>query len=290
MSVRIISGKDAAFFIKNSVKQEIENSDSDISINLVVIQVGNDTASQTYIRNKQRACEYVGINVTTHYFENDVSQKTLEDFICNLNNDDSVNGIFVQLPLPMHLEVQNIIEKIAPEKDVDGFTFINAGKLARDSYYHDYMVPCTPMGIMKLLQHHCIDVFGKHCVIVGRSNIVGKPMAELLLNNNATVTVCNSYTNNLKDICKTADILVCATGTPKMFDSGYIKDGAVVIDVGMNRDENGKLCGDVDFDDVNMNCDNVLLTPVPGGVGPMTVASLMLNCMNAYKIQNKDNM
>lgn len=276
--MQILDGKRVADDIKSVARHLIDNNNCNIK--LVVIQVGNDTASSVYIRNKQIACDYVGIRSTTHYFDEDVSQEELEGYIDSLNNDDSVTGILVQLPLPSHLDEWRVVNRIDPKKDVDGFTAVNAGKLARNHYDFDRIIPCTPYGIMFLLNDYHIDVKGKHCVIVGRSNVVGRPMAEMLLNEDATVTVCHSHTKNLAEICKSADILICAVGKPRFFTKDYIKDGAVVIDVGMHRVENGKLCGDVDFDDVKDM--DIKITPVPGGVGPLTVATLMFNCISTY--------
>lgn len=282
----ILDGRIVANQIKDNARILVSRIESEYNdaIKLVVIQVGNDPASCTYIRNKEKACGYVGIETETHRFDPNVSTDTLVDFIGNLNEDDSVNGILVQLPLPVHLNEQKIINAIDPDKDVDGFTFINAGKLARNYKKKMQLLPCTPMGIMNILSWYDINVAGKNCVVVGRSNIVGRPMAELLLNSDATVTICNSHTSNLKDICKSADVLVCAIGKPKFFTEECIKDGAVVIDVGMNRDNNGKLCGDVDFDSVSKL--SGAITPVPGGVGQMTVAMLMDNCITAYCLQH----
>lgn len=282
----ILDGRIVANRIKDNARitvSHIENEYND-AVKLVVIQVGNDPASCTYIRNKEKACGYVGIETETHRFDSNVSTDVLVDFIGDLNEDDSVNGILVQLPLPVHLNERKIINAIDPDKDVDGFTFINAGKLARNYNKRMQLQPCTPMGIMNILAWYDIDVAGKNCVVVGRSNIVGRPMAELLLNSDATVTICNSHTSNLKDICKNADVLVCAIGKPKFFTEEYIKDGAIVIDVGMNKDDNGKLCGDVDFDNVSKL--SGAITPVPGGVGQMTVAMLMDNCITAYCLQH----
>lgn len=282
----ILDGRIVANQIKDNAKILVSRIESEYNdaIKLVVIQVGNDPASCTYIRNKEKACGYVGIKTETHRFDPNVSTDMIVDFIGNLNEDDSVNGILVQLPLPVHLNEQKIINAIDPDKDVDGFTFINAGKLARNYKKRMQLLPCTPMGIMNILSWYDIDVAGKNCVVVGRSNIVGRPMAELLLNSDATVTICNSHTLNLKDICKNADVLVCAVGKSKFFTEEYIKDGAIVIDVGMNRDDSGKLCGDVDFDSVSKL--SGAITPVPGGVGQMTVAMLMDNCITAYCLQH----
>jgi len=282
----ILDGRIVANQIKDNARilvSRIENEYDDV-VKLVVIQVGNDPASCTYIRNKEKACSYVGIETETRRFDSNISTDMLVDFIENLNEDDSVNGILVQLPLPVHLNEQKIINAIDHDKDVDGFTFINAGKLARNYKKKMQLLPCTPMGIMNILSWYDINVAGKNCVVVGRSNIVGRPMAELLLNSNATVTICNSYTSNLKDICKSADVLICAIGKPKFFTEEHIKDGAIIIDVGMNRDNNGKLCGDVDFNSVSKL--SGAITPVPGGVGQMTVAMLMDNCITAYCLQH----
>lgn len=291
--MKILDGKKVAGVIKNTVRwwvQNIINETGSCDIKLVVIQVGNNSASHTYIRNKQKACDYVGINMVTHYFDDDVSQQTLIEFIQSLNEDDSVNGILVQMPLPKHLDADAIVNIIDPMKDVDGFTAVNAGRLARHYTHVDCLMPCTPCGIIELIEYYGINVAGKHCVVVGRSNIVGKPMAEMLLMHDATVTVCHSHTENLKDVCKSADILICAIGNPKFFTQEYVKDGAVVIDVGMNRDENGKLCGDVDFDNVKDVASAI--TPTPGGTGPLTVAILTHNCFSAYLMQheNRKNM
>lgn len=291
--MKILDGKKVAGVIKNTVRwwvQDIINETGSCDIKLVVIQVGNNSASHTYIRNKQKACDYVGINMVTHYFDDDVSQQTLIEFIQRLNEDDSVNGILVQMPLPKHLDADAIVNDIDPMKDVDGFTAVNAGRLARHYISADYLMPCTPSGIIELIEYYGINVKGKRCVVVGRSNIVGKPMAEMLLMHDATVTVCHSHTENLKDVCKSADILICAIGNPKFFTQEYVKDGAVVIDVGMNRDENGRLCGDVDFDNVKDVASAI--TPTPGGTGPLTVAMLTYNCFSAYLMQheNRKNM
>lgn len=280
--MNILNGKIAAEDLKTAVQSSVQYHIGDIK--LAIIQVGNDDASHTYIRNKKKACEYVGISLKTYHFDADVSAQVVIDLIKDLNNDDSITGILVQLPLPQHMDKEKIINTINPLKDVDGFTFVNSGKLARN-YKDTHLTPCTPKGIMTLLKHNKLDVAGSNCVVVGRSNIVGRPMAELLTKANATVTLCHSHTKNLKEICKQADFLVCAVGKPKFFTTEYIKNGAIVIDVGMNRDENGKLCGDVDFENV-AKMQNGAITPVPGGVGPMTVATLMENCVIAYKLQH----
>lgn len=280
--MNILNGKIAAEDLKIAVQNSVQYYND--AIKLAIIQVGNDDASYTYIRNKKKACEYVGICMETYHFDADVNTQMIVDLIKDLNNNDSITGILVQLPLPQHMDKEKIINTIDPLKDVDGFTFVNSGKLARN-YKGMRLAPCTPKGIMTLLKYNQLDVTGSNCVVVGRSNIVGRPMAELLTKANATVTLCHSHTRNLKKICKQADVLVCAIGMPKFFTTEYIKDGAIVIDVGMNRDENGKLCGDVDFENV-VKMPNGAITPVPGGVGPMTVATLMDNCVIAYKLQH----
>lgn len=244
---------------------------------LAVIQVGDNQASSTYVKSKQKACEYVGIRSTVYNLDEDVNDDYVINLIKSLNHNKNVDGILVQLPLPKHLDENKILLHIDPSKDVDGFHESNVGKFNLGN--KDAFIPCTPLGIQYILKYYNIDVAGKECVVVGRSNIVGKPMANLLLQMDGTVTVAHSKTSNLKEVCKRADILICAIGKPKFFDKDYIKDGAVVIDVGINRDENGKLCGDVDFDDVK---DIVsAITPVPGGCGPMTVAMLMYNVIAA---------
>lgn len=294
--MQILDGKRVAGEMKEFAKNWIADiNSSGGSINLAVIQVGYNSASSTYIRNKQKACDYCGITSTTYYFGEDTTQDGLESFVEELNEDDTVTGILVQLPLPKHLDEWSILNKIDPKKDVDGFTIPNVAGLARchndndndndiAEMLYNNILPCTPSGIMTMLLDYHIDIDGKNCVVVGRSNIVGKPMAELLLALNGTVTVCHSHTKNLAEICKQADILICAIGKPKFFTKDYIKDGAVVVDVGINRDENSKLCGDVDFDDVKDM--DIMITPVPGGIGPLTVASLMYNCVQAYDLQH----
>lgn len=279
--MKILDGKTVANIIKNNVKQDIETLGADIK--LAVVQVGHDQASSVYIRNKQKACEYVGIKSETYCLDDGIPQCDLENLIDKLNDDDSITGILIQLPLPNYIDEWSVVNRIDPKKDVDGFTAVNAGKLARLNNKQKTICPCTPRGIASLLSYYNVDVSGKHCVVIGRSNIVGRPMAEELLKRDATVTVCHSHTENLSEICKSADVLVCAIGKPRFFTRDYINDGTVVIDVGMNRDENNKLCGDVDFDDVKDM--DISITPVPGGVGPLTVASLIQNCLSAYLFQ-----
>ena len=282
--MELLDGK----LVSNAIKDNLKNVVADMknhnkSVKLVVIQVGNDEASSVYVKQKEKACAYIGIESQVIKMDDDVGQNVLIGLIDDLNCDNSVNGIIVQLPLPKHLDSEAIISAINPAKDVDGFTKMNAGAAFLG---HKSLISCTPFGVLKILQHYNIDIAGKECVVVGRSNIVGKPMAMLLLQNDGTVTVCHSKTQNLKEICKRADILICAIGKPKFFNKEYIKEGAVVIDVGIHRQGNGKLCGDVDFNDVK---DIVsAITPVPGGVGVMTVAMLMNNCVEAAQMQYKD--
>lgn len=266
----LLDGKATAQEIKDQLRDIVLDG---IHRKLVIVQVGDNPASNTYIKNKTKACEYVGIECEVKHYKESISETELCGHIARLNGDKSVDGIIVQLPLPPQISERKVLSVIKPKKDVDGFTDKNTGRLI-----HDYPVghiPATPLGIKMLLLKYDIDVEGKECVIVGRSNIVGKPMAFLMLDDDATVTIAHSHTKNLKEVCKRADILIVAIGKPKMINREYIKEGAVVIDVGINRDENGKLCGDVDFEDVK---DIVsAITPVPGGVGPMTVAMLLSN-------------
>ena len=275
--MKLLNGKELASKIKDEVKTGVEQLEkSGKSVHLAVVQVGDNAASSTYVRNKQNACKYCGIKSTTFKLDADTSEETLLNLIDTLNTDDNVNGILVQLPLPKYINEHKVIQAITPEKDVDGFHEINVGKLMIGE---DTFIPCTTNGIIELLKVNDIEIEGKHCVVVGRSNIVGKPTAIELLRHNGTVTICHSKTNDLKQICRSADILVCAIGKPKFFNSEYISEGAVVVDVGIHRQEDGTLCGDVDFTDV----ENIVsaITPVPGGVGAMTVAMLMKNCLQA---------
>ena len=276
----LIDGKAIAMQIKNEVKAEVERlSQKGITLTLAVIQVGDNSASKVYVRNKKRACEYCGIQSREILLPSDTSQEKLLDLIGSLNEDDSINGILVQLPLPTHIDEQKIIRAIDPDKDVDGFHPQNVGALFIGL---KGFLPCTPAGIIELLHRSGVSAEGKECVIAGRSNIVGKPMAALMLRENATVTVAHSRTRNLAEVTRRADILITAVGKPRMFTADYVKKGAVVIDCGMDRDENGHLCGDVDFDDVQKAAS--MITPVPGGVGPMTVAMLMKNCLASYEL------
>lgn len=278
----LIDGKKVAEHIKFQVKTEIVSMEQDPT--LAVIVVGENPASRVYVNNKKKACDYVGIKSIEVNMPEDVSEDALFEMIDTLNYDQNVNGILVQLPLPKHINEKAVLERIWPDKDVDGFSAYNTGKLWQGQYD---MAPCTAMGIIELLDYYNIDVSGKHCVVVGRSNIVGKPVAALLLERDATVTICHSKTKNLSEITSKADILISAVGKPKFITWGFVKKDAVVIDVGINRDENGKLCGDVDAENIENKAS--LLTPVPGGVGPMTVAMLMKNTLIAAKSQLAEN-
>ena len=273
---QIIDGKLISTTIKDELKKEV--ADNGIKATLAVIQVGSDPASSVYVGNKKKACEYIGIGSKSYELPEETSEEELLKLIDDLNSDDDINGILVQLPVPKHIDEKKIINRISPKKDVDGFHPESVGNLCIGQ---DGFVSCTPAGIIELLKRSDISIEGKECVVIGRSNIVGKPMALLLLANNGTVTVCHSKTKDLKSICKRADILVAAVGRPKMITAEYIKEGAVVIDVGIHRMDNGKLCGDVDYDDVAPLTSAI--TPVPGGVGPMTIAMLMVNCVKAAK-------
>lgn len=272
----VIDGKGLSERIINNLK------DTNISPTLAVILVGNSPASEIYVRNKEKSCEKAGIVSKLFKYDEDIQEKELLEKICQLNNDDTIDAILVQLPLPDHIDENKITKAILPEKDVDGFTPVNIGLLA--SGLKPYAYPCTPKGIMTILKEYNINPDGKHAVVVGRSNIVGKPLSIMLLNANATVTTCHSHTKNLKDITKTADILVAAVGKPKFITAEMVKEGAVVIDVGISRID-GKLCGDVDFE--NVSGKTSFITPVPKGVGPMTIASLMENTVELYKNRQK---
>ena len=245
---------------------------------LAVIQVGNDPASSVYVRNKKNACAYIGIESLSYELPEETTEAELVALVEKLNQDDKVNGILVQLPLPKHIDEEKIIQTISPTKDVDGFHMQNVGALCVGS---KGFVSCTPLGIIELLRRSGIEIAGKNCVVLGRSNIVGKPMGLLLLRENGTVTICHSKTRNIKEITKQADILVVAIGKPKFVDETYVKEGAVVIDVGIHRNAENKLCGDVDFEKVVSHTSAI--TPVPGGVGPMTIAMLMNNCVSSVE-------
>lgn len=276
--MKLLDGKALANDILDELALKVKQLDT--APNLVVIQVGNNPASSIYVRNKERAAKRVGIKSTTIRTSDQMSQELLLEIIDSYNNDPSINGILVQLPLPKHIDEQTILEAIRPEKDVDGFHPLNVGKL---NIGQKQMIPSTPAGIMELLKANHIELEGKHVVIVGRSNIVGKPMAHLLLEANATVTIAHSHTKNLKQLTQMADILVVAVGQPELITSDYVKDGAVVIDVGINHTETG-LKGDVNFNNVKSKV--AAITPVPGGVGPMTIAMLMTQTYRAYLTQN----
>lgn len=281
----IIDGKKIAQSVLEDVKKVAEKlNGKGITPGLAVIMVGNNPASKTYVRNKKTACEKAGIKSEEYLLSENASEKEILDLIDKLNTTKEVSGILVQLPLPSHLDSKTICERISPLKDVDAFTSKNIGDLFKGNAN---FLPCTPAGIIEILKHENINLAGKHCVIIGRSNIVGKPLALLLIQNDATVTVCHSKTKNLEEICKLADIVICAVGKEKFLKKEMVKPGAVVIDVGINRDENGKLCGDADFENLEPICSKI--TPVPGGVGPMTVAMLVKNAAKAAEIQNKRN-
>lgn len=281
--MQIIDGKKVSAEVKERVRQQtLELKEAHgITPGLAVVIVGDDPASRVYVNNKKKACELVGFKSEEYALPAETTQQELLELVEKLNNKSDINGILVQLPLPKHLDDKAVIEAISPQKDVDAFHAVNVGKIMLGEY--DFL-PCTPSGVMEMLHSYNIEVSGKNCVVIGRSNIVGKPMAMLLLHGNGTVTICHSRTKNLAEVTKQADILVAAVGRPKFVTADMVKDGAVVIDVGMDRDENGKLCGDVDFENVKDKCSYI--TPVPGGVGPMTIATLMKNTLKAAKIQN----
>ena len=281
--MQIIDGKKVSANVKESVRLECERlvKEHGVTPGLAVVIVGDDPASRVYVNNKKKACELVGFKSEEYALPAETTQDELLSLVDTLNNKDDINGILVQLPLPKHLDDKSVIERISPKKDVDAFHAVNVGKIMLGEY--DFL-PCTPAGVMEMLHQYEIAVEGRECVVIGRSNIVGKPMGMLLLHENGTVTICHSRTKNLKEVCQRADILVAAVGRAKFVTADMVKDGAVVIDVGMNRDENGKLCGDVDFENVKDKCSYI--TPVPGGVGPMTIATLMKNTIKACKIQN----
>ena len=278
----LIDGKSVSAKVKEESKAEVSAlNEQGIEVALAVIIVGNDPASKVYVGNKKKACEVCGIRSVEYALSEETTQEELLSLIDKLNNDKAINGILCQLPLPKHLDEVAVIERISSKKDVDCFSNENVGKLWTGDYTFK---PCTPAGVMELLKAYDIDVEGKNCVVIGRSNIVGKPMAALLLEKNATVTVCHSRTRNLKEVCALADLIVAAVGRAGFVTADMVKDGAVVIDVGINRNENGKLCGDVDFENVKEKAS--FITPVPGGCGPMTIAVLMQNTVSAAKKQN----
>ena len=279
MAIRI-DGKQISKDIKEELKEEVASlAAQGRKCCLAVIQVGNDPASSVYVGNKKKACAYIGIESLAYELPEETTEDELLEIIDKLNNDTNVHGILCQLPLPKQINEDHIIKVISPKKDVDGFHPQNVGALVIGE---QGFVSCTPAGIIQLLKRSNIEMDGKHCVVVGRSNIVGKPMSLLMLRENATVTICHSHTKNLEEICKEADILIVAIGKPQFIGKEYVKKGAVVIDVGIHRDENNKLCGDVKFDEVEPVASYI--TPVPGGVGPMTIAMLMHNCVEAMKL------
>lgn len=276
---QLIDGKKISQDIKDELKEEVaELKKAGREISLAVIQVGADPASSVYVNNKKKACAYIGIRSEAYELPETVTEKELLALVERLNRDKAVNGILVQLPLPVHIDEDKVIRAISPDKDVDGFHPVSVGRLWLGE---KGFLSCTPAGIIQLLKRSGITLDGKHCVIVGRSNIVGKPMAALLLRENATVTVAHSHTKDLKELTKRADILIAAVGKRQMIDDTYISDGAVVIDVGIHRDEQNKLCGDVNFEKVKEKASAI--TPVPGGVGPMTIAMLMNNCVETAR-------
>ena len=275
----LIDGKSISMQIKEELKAEVADLKyKGISICLAVIQVGNDPASSVYVNNKKKACAYIGIESESYKLPEETSEAELLALVERLNQEEHVNGILVQLPLPAQMDEDKVIRAISPQKDVDGFHPQSVGRLWIGE---KGFLSCTPAGIIQLLKRSGIEMDGKECVVIGRSNIVGKPMAALLLRENATVTIAHSHTRDLKEITKRADILIVAVGKQKLIGPEYIKEGAVVIDVGMHRDANGKLCGDVDFDSVEPKASAI--TPVPGGVGPMTIAMLMNNCVETVR-------
>ena len=276
---QIIDGKKISQQIKDELKEEVAAlKEQGKTFTLAVIQVGSDPASSVYVGNKKKACAYIGIESRAYELPEETTEEELLKLVQELNEDEAVGGILVQLPLPEHIDEDKVLLAISPNKDVDGFHPENVGNL---SIGRPGFVSCTPAGVIQLLKRSGIEIEGKECVVLGRSNIVGKPMAMLLLRENGTVTVCHSRTKNLKEITKRADILVVAIGKPKFVDAGYVKEGAVVIDVGIHRNADNKLCGDVDFDSVAPHTSAI--TPVPGGVGPMTIAMLMHNCVKGKR-------
>lgn len=279
---KLIDGKEVSTHVKTKVKEEVELlKEKGIEPALAVIIVGNDPASRVYVNNKKKACEFTGMRSVEFAMPEETTEEELLSVIDKLNADESINGILCQLPVPKHISDKAVIERISPKKDVDVFSAENVGKMWQGDYD---MASCTPMGVIELLDYYGIDVCGKNCVIIGRSNIVGKPMASLLLERSATVTICHSRTKHLPEITSKADVIVAAVGRAKFVTADMVKDGAIVVDVGINRGEDGKLCGDVDFENVKDKCE--FITPVPGGCGPMTIAVLMKNTLLACKKQN----
>lgn len=281
--MELIDGKAISQQIKDEVKDRVALlKEKGVEVTLAVIQVGNDPASSVYVNNKKKACAYTGMKSESFELPEETTEEELLGLIGQLNERADINGILVQLPVPKHIDENKIIQAISPKKDVDGFHPQSVGALCIGQ---PGFVSCTPAGIIELLKRSGVEIAGKECVVIGRSNIVGKPMSLLMLRENATVTVTHSKTKDLKEVCKRADILIVAIGRPKMITAEYVKEGAVVIDVGIHRMENKKLCGDVDFDDVAPHCSKI--TPVPGGVGPMTIAMLMHNCVESVALQQE---
>lgn len=279
----IINGKELSKKIKKELKEKVkELKEKGINPKLAVIMVGDDAGSQVYVRNKSKACEKVGIEFEEYLFDDKLQEKELLQLIEKLNLDDSVHGILLQSPVPKHIDINKAFRTISPDKDVDGFNPINVGNL---SIGEDAFISCTPYGIVKMLEEYNIETVGKKAVILGRSNIVGKPMIQCMLNKNSTVTVCHSKTKDIEEEVKRADIVIAAIGKPKFVKAHMVKEGAVVIDVGINRLEDGTICGDVDYDEVSKKASYI--TPVPGGVGPMTIAMLLSNLVKAAKIKNQ---
>ncbi|CAG9623179.1 bifunctional methylenetetrahydrofolate dehydrogenase/methenyltetrahydrofolate cyclohydrolase FolD [Sutcliffiella rhizosphaerae] len=286
MAAIIVSGKDLASEKRATIKQKVHKLHTETSIqpSLAVILVGDDPASQSYVKAKQKACEEAGIKSILEKYPSTITQKELLERITFFNNDASVHGILVQLPLPRHIDELAVIEYISPNKDVDGFHPVNVGKMMINQ---KAFLPCTPYGIVEMIKSLNISISGKHVVVIGRSNIVGKPVGQLLLNEDATVTYCHSKTKDLASITKQADILIAAVGRPKLIGPDYVKEGAIVIDVGVNRLETGKLCGDVNFDQVKEKASYI--TPVPGGVGPMTITMLLQNTLESAQNEASQN-
>ncbi|MBE6857385.1 MAG: bifunctional methylenetetrahydrofolate dehydrogenase/methenyltetrahydrofolate cyclohydrolase FolD [Ruminococcus sp.] len=279
---QIINGKEVSASVKASVAKETAQlkDEKGIKVGLAVVIVGDNPASRVYVNNKKKACEEVGFQSFEYALDESTTQEQLLDLVDVLNRDTRVNGILVQLPLPKHIDETAVINAISPDKDVDAFHPVNVGKIMIGNYS---FLPCTPAGVMELIASTGVEIAGKNCVVIGRSNIVGKPMSMLLLHKSGTITICHSKTQNLKEVCANADILVAAVGRPNFVTADMVKEGAVVIDVGINRLENGKLCGDVDFESVEKKAGYI--TPVPGGVGPMTISMLMKNTLTAAKQQ-----
>ena len=278
----LINGKEVSQFVKEKIRDEAVALG--LKPGLAVILVGDDPASHVYVNNKKKACEFCGFYSESYEFAADTPQSELLELIDKLNANDKIHGILVQMPLPKHIDENAVIERIDPKKDVDAFNPVNVGKIMTGDF--DFL-PCTPAGVMELLKYYNVDVAGKSCVVIGRSNIVGKPMAMLMLHANATVTICHSRTTDIKNVVKSADIVVAAVGRKHFVTEDMVKEGAVVVDVGINRGEDGKLYGDVDFDNVSKKAS--FITPVPGGVGPMTIAMLMQNTLTSAKLHSKEN-